>query len=75
MAVEDFLRSHPFAFKKDSTLGPASIAAATSLAAHGAERGEGCAIIILPTLSIEPADGARRIAINIAKLPDLLGKV
>src|SRR5262249_20417099 len=32
MATEDFLRSHPFAFKKDSTLGPACIAAATSAA-------------------------------------------
>ena len=48
MAAEDFLRSHPFAFKKDSTLGPAAIPFPTSLAAHGAERGEGCAIIILP---------------------------
>jgi hypothetical protein len=46
MAAEDFLRSHPFAFKKDSTLGPASITTATSLAVHSVERGEGCAIII-----------------------------
>ena len=48
MAAEDLVRSHPFAFKKDSTLGPASITTATSLAVHSAERGEGCAIIILP---------------------------
>jgi hypothetical protein len=41
MAAEDLLRSHPFAFKKDSTLGPASIASATSLAVHSDERGEG----------------------------------
>ena len=46
MAAEDLVRSHPFAFKKDSTLGPASITTATSLAVHSAERGEGCAIII-----------------------------
>jgi hypothetical protein len=46
MAAEDLLRTHPFAFKKDSTLGPASITTATSLAVHSAERGEGCAIII-----------------------------
>jgi hypothetical protein len=32
MAAEDLVRSHPFAFKKDSTLGPASITTATSLA-------------------------------------------
>jgi hypothetical protein len=40
-------RSDPFTIKKDSALEVASVAAATSLAAHGAERGEGCAIIIL----------------------------
>jgi hypothetical protein len=45
MAAEDLVRSHPFAFKKDSTLGrPQSTA--TSLAVHSAERGEGCAIIV-----------------------------
>jgi hypothetical protein len=49
MAAEDLVRSHPFAFKKDSTLGPASITTAISLAVHSAERGEGCAIIIFPT--------------------------
>jgi hypothetical protein len=48
MAAEDLVQSHPFAFKKDSTLGPASITTATSLAVHGAERWEGCAIIIFP---------------------------
>jgi hypothetical protein len=47
MAAEDLVRSHPFAFKK-TALRPASIATATSLAVHSAERGEGCAIIILP---------------------------
>jgi hypothetical protein len=52
MAAEDFLRSHPFAFKKDSTLGPAAIQFLTSLAAHGAERGEGCAIISLDFFSL-----------------------
>jgi hypothetical protein len=41
MAAEDLVRSHPFAFKKDSTLGPASITTATSLAVHSAERGGG----------------------------------
>jgi hypothetical protein len=49
MAAEDFLRSHPFAFKKDTTLGPASIASATSLAVHSDERGGGlCQDFVAP---------------------------
>jgi len=50
MAAEDFLWSHPSAFKRDSRSGPASIAAPTSLAVHTAERGEGGDIIILTVL-------------------------
>jgi hypothetical protein len=42
--------TYPFAFKKDSTLGPASITTTTSLAVHSAERGKGCAIIIFAPL-------------------------
>jgi hypothetical protein len=44
MAAEDFLRSHPFAFKKDSTLGPAAIPFPTSLAATAPRGGEGYAV-------------------------------
>src|SRR6202035_1987902 len=47
-APDDLLRSDPFAFTKDSAPGQASITTATSLAVHSDERGEGCAIIILP---------------------------
>ena len=49
MAASDLLRSHPFAFKKDSVPGMASIGDATWLAVHSPESGEGGDIIILPT--------------------------
>jgi hypothetical protein len=44
--------SQTFYDEKDSALEPASVATATSSAAQGAERGEGCAIIILPSLRV-----------------------
>jgi hypothetical protein len=48
MAAEDLVRSHPFAFKKDSILGSASINCDLIGGAQRREGGEGCAIIILP---------------------------
>jgi hypothetical protein len=46
IATDAARRSDPL-IKKDSALQAGSVATATSLAAHCAERGEGCAIIIL----------------------------
>jgi len=48
IATDAVRRSDPFTIKKDSALQAGSVATATSLAAHCAERGEGCAIIISP---------------------------
>jgi hypothetical protein len=43
-ATDAVRRSDPFTITKDTALEPASVAMATSLPAHGAERGRGCAI-------------------------------